>query len=137
VGGVFRNAAAFAADAVLMDRATCDPLYRKAIRVSAGATLTVPYGRAADAQSLCDALDHAGFDVVALSPAGAFDLSEIAPAPRTALLLGSEGPGLPADILARCRTARIRMAAGFDSLNVATTSGIALHHFARTRLAGL
>jgi tRNA G18 (ribose-2'-O)-methylase SpoU len=137
VGGIFRNAAALGVDAVVMDRATCDPLYRKAIRVSTGATLRVPYGRAPDARVLCDALDEAGFQTFALSPGGEFDLQEVAPGPRTALLLGAEGPGLPTEILTRCRTVRIRMAPGFDSLNVATTSGIALHHFVAARLAGL
>ncbi|WP_275428053.1 TrmH family RNA methyltransferase, partial [Enterobacter hormaechei] len=47
VGGLFRNAAAFGADAVLLDAESCDPLYRKAIRVSAGAALTVPFARLA------------------------------------------------------------------------------------------
>jgi tRNA G18 (ribose-2'-O)-methylase SpoU len=134
VGGIFRNAAAFGVDALVMDRASCDPLYRKAIRVSTGATLRVPYGRAPDAASLCDALDEAGFHTLALSPGGESDLQEVAPAPRTALLLGAEGPGLPTEILTRCRTVRIRMAPDFDSLNVATASGIALYHFTRARL---
>jgi tRNA G18 (ribose-2'-O)-methylase SpoU len=136
VGGIFRNAAAFGADAVLMDPATCDPLYRKAIRVSVGATLCIPYGRAPDAASLCHALEEAGFEIIALSPAGAAELQDVAPAPRTALLLGAEGPGLPSEILARCRTVRIRMAPGFDSLNVATTSGIALYHLRASGAAG-
>jgi tRNA G18 (ribose-2'-O)-methylase SpoU len=129
VGGIFRNAAAFGADAVLLDPETCDPLYRKAIRVSVGGSLVVPFARAASASALCDALDRAGFATVALSPAGRETLSAAGRAPRTALLLGAEGPGLPDAILARCRTASIPMAGGFDSLNVATASGIALHHF--------
>ncbi|HEX2555923.1 MAG TPA: RNA methyltransferase [Microvirga sp.] len=130
VGGIFRNAAAFGAGAVLLDPDTCDPLYRKAVRVSVGGSLVVPFARAPSASALCDALDRAGFETVALSPAGREFLSATARAPRTALLLGAEGPGLPDAILARCRTASIPMAGGFDSLNVATASGIALHHFA-------
>ncbi|MDQ4134643.1 MAG: RNA methyltransferase [Pseudomonadota bacterium] len=129
VGGIFRNAAAFGAGAVLLDPATCDPLYRKAIRVSVGGSLIVPFARAASAAALCDALDRAGFETVALSPAGRETLPAIRRAPRRALLLGAEGPGLPDEILARCRTVGIPMAGGFDSLNVATASGIALHHF--------
>jgi len=128
VGGVFRNAAAFGADAVLLDRATCDPLYRKAIRVSVGASLLVPFGRFGTAAGLVEALARRGFAVASLTPSGREDLAQFSAAPRTALLLGAEGPGLPAEVLARTRTLSIRMAAGFDSLNVATASGIALHH---------
>jgi tRNA G18 (ribose-2'-O)-methylase SpoU len=65
-----------------------------------------------------------------LSPSGAEPLSAVRPSGRAALLLGTEGPGLPQTILARVRTIRIAMTAGFDSLNVATASGIALHHLA-------
>ncbi len=128
VGGIFRNAAAFGADAVLLDDTSCDPLYRKAIRVSVGGALTVPFFRAASAHGLMDMLDSAGFSVLALSPRGTETLSQLTPPPRAALLLGTEGPGLPYDVLARCRTVSIPMHGRFDSLNVATTSGIAMHH---------
>jgi tRNA G18 (ribose-2'-O)-methylase SpoU len=73
-------------------------------------------------------LQAASFDVIALSPSGNEILSRVKPVPRTALLLGAEGPGLPPELLARTRTVSIPMSGGFDSLNVATTSGIALHH---------
>lgn len=135
VGGVFRNAAAFGAGAVLMDRATCDPLYRKAIRVSVGASLFVPFAAVPRPTDLLDLLEAAGFSVFALSPGGVETLDAVAPARRSALLLGAEGPGLPADVLARVRTIRIPMTAGFDSLNVATASGIALHRFAEVAAA--
>lgn len=128
VGGVFRNAAAFGADAVLLDATSCDPLYRKAIRVSVGASLIVPFARGGTGAELVEALAAAGFDVVALSPRGELALSAYERRPRTALLLGAEGPGLPQEIMRRARTVRIPMAPGFDSLNVATASGIALHH---------
>jgi tRNA G18 (ribose-2'-O)-methylase SpoU len=128
VGGIFRNAAAFGAGAVLLDATSCDPLYRKAIRVSVGAALTLPFARGGTAGDLLGALRHAGFEAVALSPRGQETLAEFRRAPRTALLLGTEGPGLPPDILGQVRTVRIPMADGFDSLNVATASGIALHH---------
>jgi tRNA G18 (ribose-2'-O)-methylase SpoU len=130
VGGVFRNAAAFGANAVLLDAATCDPFYRKAIRVSVGASLMVPFARTESASDLLDLLEREGFDAVALSPTGAEPLATAERSARTALILGTEGPGLPPDILARVRSVRIPMAGGFDSLNVATASGIALHHFA-------
>lgn len=133
VGGIFRNAAAFGADAVLLDQETCDPLYRKAIRVSVGGALVVPFTRAPSADVLVQALEGASFEVIALSPSGKEVLSEVQPARRTALLLGAEGPGLPPDLMARTRTVSIPMSGGFDSLNVATTSGIALHHLTRGR----
>ena len=131
VGGVFRNAAAFGADAVLLDQTSCDPLYRKAIRVSVGASLTMPFTRGADAGALVTALQQAGFEVAALSPAGSTSLSAMSWKRRTALLFGAEGEGLPAEILYRVRTVSVPMAAGFDSLNVATTSGIALYEARR------
>ena len=128
VGGIFRNAAAFGASAVLLDQETCDPLYRKAIRVSVGAGLVVPFARAASPDDLVTSLEEAGFDIVALSPSGRQVLGAVRRKPRTALLLGAEGPGLPPDLLARTRSAAIPMSGGFDWLNVATTSGIALYH---------
>jgi tRNA G18 (ribose-2'-O)-methylase SpoU len=130
VGGIFRNAAAFGAGAVLLDPATCDPLYRKAIRVSVGASLVTPFARAGSPDALVAALARHGFRILALSPAGTRRLADVEPAERAALLLGTEGPGLPPDLLARLETVRIPMAGAFDSLNVATTSGIALHHLA-------
>lgn len=128
MGGVFRNAAAFGAAGLLLDDSCCDPLYRKAIRVSVGAALTLPFARGGSAHAMLDRLEAAGFEACALSPAGATTLSELSLGPRAAVLFGAEGPGLPAHVLARVRTVRIPMAGGFDSLNVATTSGIVLHH---------
>ncbi len=130
VGGVFRNAAAFGADAVILDGGCCDPLYRKAIRVSVGATLAVPYARLPREADALAPLTAAGFDPVALSPGADTPLWRAPGSPRTALVLGTEGEGLPQEVIARCRSVRIDMAPGFDSLNVATASGIALHHFA-------
>lgn len=129
VGAIFRNAAAFGVDAVLLDRGSCDPLYRKAIRVSVGAALKVPFATA-ESDDLVIALMAARFELIALSPGGAEDIAAIRRADRTALLLGSEGEGLPRELMARLRTARIAMADGFDSLNVAAASAIALHRLA-------
>lgn len=128
VGGIFRNAAAFGADAVLLDAASCDPLYRKAIRVSVGTSLMVPYARLTVGEDVLGLLAAAGFEALALSPSGTTPLARLTRPDRPALLLGAEGPGLPAEILAKTRTISIAMAAGVDSLNVATTSGIVLHH---------
>lgn len=133
MGGIFRNAAAFGADAVVLDAACCDPLYRKAIRVSVGAALTVPFARLPPGADLAATLAGAGLEVLALSPRGEIHLPDLAPPPRAAALFGAEGPGLPDEVLARVRTVRIAMAGGFDSLNVATTSGIVLHHLAARR----
>lgn len=134
VGSVFRNAAAFGADAVLLDGATCDPLYRKAIRVSAGTVLTVPFARAGSADDLVDVFEAAGYDVVALSPAGSESVERRTWAPRTAILVGAEGAGLPPGLLGRLRPVRIAMVPGVDSLNVAAAAAIALH---AARAAGI
>jgi tRNA G18 (ribose-2'-O)-methylase SpoU len=129
VGGVFRNAAAFGADAVILDAECCDPLYRKAIRVSIGAALTVPYTRLERGADPLAALVAAGFEPIALTPDGETPLNEALRPKRTALVLGTEGPGLDPALKARCSAVRIEMAEGLDSLNVATASGIALHRF--------
>jgi tRNA G18 (ribose-2'-O)-methylase SpoU len=136
MGGIFRNAAAFGADAVLLDGACCDPHYRKAIRVSVGASLIVPFARLAAGEDAVDLLGRHGFETVSLSPAGSTSLARLDRAPRVAALFGTEGPGLPAELLARTRTVAIPMAGGFDSLNVATTSGIVLHHLACVAAVG-
>lgn len=134
-GGIFRNAAAFGAGAVLLDDTSCDPLYRKALRVSVGGVLRVPFARVGPAATLVERLTRHGYLVVGLSPKGTHTLAELradTPAERpVALLLGAEGPGLPPEILASTETARIDMAGGFDSLNVATTAGIALYELSR------
>ena len=129
VGGIFRNAAAFGADAVLLD----DDLLRSALpqgdprvgRRRAGGSLH----QKPDRSDMVSDLHGAGFELFALSPAGRETLEAVKPSTRTALLLGAEGPGLPAPI---CLPAPARfpipMSGGFDTLNVATTSGIALHH---------
>ena len=126
MGGLFRNAAAFGAGAVLLDPDCCDPLYRKAIRVSVGHVLTTPFARfAGDPLPM---LQAAGFEPLALTPAGATPLSALEPPAKTAVLLGTEGEGLPAAVIAHARAVAIPMAAGVDSLNVAVTAGIVLHH---------
>ena len=127
MGAIFRNAAAFGADAVILDPQCCDPLYRKAVRVSVGGVLRVPFFRAASMDTAIAALNKNGFAVAALSPAGKTDISDWRPAPRQALVLGSEGQGLADEWLERLETLSITMAPGFDSLNVATAGAIALH----------
>jgi tRNA G18 (ribose-2'-O)-methylase SpoU len=131
MGGVFRNAAAFGAHAVLLDSDCCDPLYRKAIRVSVGAALTVPFARLPRGADLLGVLTQHDLEVIALSPQGGTELERAPAARRQAVVFGAEGPGLPADLLARTRTVRIAMSAGFDSLNLSTTSGIVLYSLTR------
>ncbi|CAN7589712.1 TrmH family RNA methyltransferase [Mesorhizobium sp. LjNodule214] len=131
MGSIFRNAAAFGANAVLLDATCCDPLYRKAIRVSVGAALKVPFASFDDTTSFIAMLDRLGFSQVALSPRGEADIRDAKRTDRLALYLGTEGEGLPESLLARLKTVRIGMAQGFDSLNVAAASAIALHHFSR------
>jgi tRNA G18 (ribose-2'-O)-methylase SpoU len=133
MGGLFRNAAAFGAAGLLLDETCCDPFYRKAIRVSVGAALRTPFVEGVAAAAMVEALEARGFEVLALTPSAVETLSELKPAPRTAILLGSEGPGLSPEVIARCRPLAIRMSGGFDSLNVATTSAVALHHLTTAR----
>jgi len=130
MGGIFRNAAAFGVSAVLLDSDCCDPLYRKAIRVSVGATLLVPFAKIERDEDPIGVLQRHRFHPVALSPTGSRLLSDWRPEPRTAVLLGAEGPGLSVDLIRRVQSVQIAMNGGFDSLNVATTSGIVLHHIA-------
>jgi tRNA G18 (ribose-2'-O)-methylase SpoU len=125
VGGLFRNAAAFGA-VVLVDAGTCDPLQRRCVRVSMGHVLSLPWARG----GLADAA-AAGLTTVALTPAGDVPLREVPPGP-VALLVGAEGTGLAAATLAAADVrARIPMAPGVDSLNVATAAAIALYERSR------
>jgi tRNA G18 (ribose-2'-O)-methylase SpoU len=130
VGSIFRNAAAFGADLVLLDETCCDPLYRKALRVSVGAALKMPYLRGCDAATLLSGLASVGIAIWGLSPSGVTDIRNLAPAPRMALLTGTEGEGLPPEIMNRINTARIPQAPGLDSLNAGTATGIALYAMA-------
>jgi len=131
MGGVFRNAAAFGAVAVLLDAQCCDPFYRKAIRVSVGAVLRTPMVVGLDAVAMIEGLKRAGFEVLAMTPGAKVTLDRIARGGRVAIVLGPEGPGLSDAVLSQCLGVGIQMSAGFDSLNVAAVSAIALHHFTR------
>jgi tRNA G18 (ribose-2'-O)-methylase SpoU len=131
MGAIFRNAAAFGADAVLLDSDCCDPLYRKAIRVSVGAALKVPFARGGSGSELVETLSSHGFDILALSPAGQKEIDVVERSPRMALFLGAEGPGLPRALLESLPSVRIGMREDFDSLNVAAATAIALHRLWR------
>lgn len=131
IGSIFRNAAAFEASCILLDETCCDPLYRKAIRVSVGATLQVPYAHNGQIDDIIKAVAEAGINLIALSPQSTQSLYELPAHGRTALLLGTEGDGLPPYLLNSLQTAHIPMSRRFDSLNVATASGIALSCLSR------
>lgn len=137
VGGLFRNAAAFGVDAVVLGPGCGDPLYRKAIRTSMGASLIVPFVGAGEWPAALERLASAGLRVVALTPSPeAPALHELSGAGAPlALLVGAEGDGLsPAALATAEERARISMTTQVDSLNVATAAAIALYHFAtRTR----
>jgi len=130
VGGVFRNARALGADAVLLSPGCCDPLYRKALRVSMGGALELPFAWAPEWPAELGLLRGAGFAVVALTPEGDVELPALAPEryARLVLVVGSEAAGVGEPVL-RTADARVRiaMAAGVDSLNVAAATAIALH----------
>jgi tRNA G18 (ribose-2'-O)-methylase SpoU len=130
VGAIFRNAAAFGADCVLLDETCCDPLYRKALRVSVGTVLAVPFARGGRAEDILTALQGGGFSLWGLSPAGRTDIRGIRPSARAALVTGTEGEGLPAALLESIQTARIAQRPDIDSLNAGTATGIALHAIA-------
>lgn len=128
-GACFRNAAAFGADAVLLDGRCCDPLYRKAIRVSSGTSLWLPYAQGGTGMDMVNAAKAAGYDIWAMTPrAEAAPLTALPVPDRLAILLGAEGPGLPDELIAACTPVRIPMSEGFDSVNVATAGAIALAH---------
>ena len=140
VGSVFRNAAAFGARGVLLDPATCDPLYRKSIRVSVGGALVVPFARCASDEAMLETIERAGWEALSLSARGEERLDEVVRTPPLGaraggrvLLMGTEGDGLPAHVLVRTRRVRIDMTPTLDSLNVAVASGIALYEATRPR----
>lgn len=138
VGGIFRSVAALggARPAVLLSPRCADPLYRKAVRVSMGHALRVPFAVLANWPGDLEGLARGRFDLIGLSPAaGAVDIRDLGVPPaasrRPALVVGAEGPGLSKgamEVIARAgRLARIEMTAGVDSLNVTVATAVALH----------
>jgi tRNA G18 (ribose-2'-O)-methylase SpoU len=131
VGAIFRSVAAIGADAVLVTPRCSDPFYRRAIRVSMGTVLQVPWTRVGDWTQTKEVLVASGFHIAALALAGnAVDLKTFAAgAPdRVALVLGAEGDGLTPEALAAADTiVTIPMAHGIDSLNVAATAAVAMY----------
>ena len=134
VGAIFRNAMAFGVDAVLLGPDCTDPLYRKAIRTSMAAALAVPFAHIDPWPDGLRELRNQGMTVIGLSPcADALPIRDVATLAhrRVAIVAGHEGDGLTREARAACATiARIPMAQGIDSLNVATAVAIALYQLA-------
>jgi tRNA G18 (ribose-2'-O)-methylase SpoU len=134
VGAIFRSVAAIGADAVLVTPRCSDPYYRRAIRVSMGTVLQVPWTRTGDWPQLAAQLSAAGFHVAALALTDdAVELRAFAAtAPeRLALVLGTEGEGLTPEALAAATTiVQIPMRHGIDSLNVAAAAAVAMYALA-------
>ena len=136
LGSIFRNAAGLDVDAVVFGSGCADPLYRRAVRVSMGHALLVPFARAAEWPNDLKVLQQNGFRLLAMTPDSG---STTLPAARTtvrdervAILVGAEGPGLSyAAMKASDLRVRIPMSRGTDSLNVATAAALAFYERAR------
>jgi tRNA G18 (ribose-2'-O)-methylase SpoU len=136
LGSIFRNAAGLDVDAVVFGSGCADPLYRRAVRVSMGHALLVPFARATDWPRELETLQRNGFRLLAMTPgADATTLPEAMAevrGERVAILVGAEGPGLShAAMKASDRRVRIPMSRGTDSLNVATAAALAFYERAR------
>ena len=133
VGAVFRCAAALGVDGVLLSPRCADPLYRRAVKVSMGTVLSLPYARMTAWYDGLAELRAADFELLALTPASdAVDLEDVSLGPRVALVLGSEGAGLSPRWLAEAdQRVRIPMTGGVDSLNVAAAVAIACYVLTR------
>ena len=130
IGAIFRSAAALGMDAVLLSPACCDPLNRRAVRVSMGTVFQVPWARLENwPEDGLRLLNDLGFRTVAMAltdQSVSIDDPVLKRTERLAIVLGTEGDGLGASTLAQCDfTARIPMAHGVDSLNVAAASAVA------------
>jgi tRNA G18 (ribose-2'-O)-methylase SpoU len=136
LGGIFRNAAGLNVDAVVFGSGCADPLYRRAVRVSMGHALLVPYARATNWPADLKTLHQKGFRLLAMTPhPDAAPLAEAMAAmhdERVAVLVGAEGPGLSRAVLqASDLRVRIPMSRGTDSLNVATAAALAFYERVR------
>ncbi|QUL80430.1 RNA methyltransferase [Brevibacterium sp. SMBL_HHYL_HB1] len=128
VGAIFRSAAAFGVDAVLVTPRCADPLYRRSIRVSMGTVFQVPWTRIESWPDGIRTLQEHGFHLAALAldddSVGLREFAAAAPE-RTAVVFGTEGDGLRRSTIAACdSTVMIPMSGGVDSLNVAAASAV-------------
>jgi tRNA G18 (ribose-2'-O)-methylase SpoU len=137
LGSIFRNAAGLDVDAVVFGAGCADPLYRRAVRVSMGHALLVPYARAESWPADLKLMQDNGFHLIAMTPGeGSVPLADaLAPlaGQKVGVLVGAEGPGLTEHTMRACEVrARIPMSRGTDSLNVATAAALAFYERART-----
>ena len=134
IGAVFRSAAALGIDAVLITPSCCDPLLRRAVRVSMGTVLVVPWAQIGEEpedwpENGLSLLNSWGFKTAAMALSGrsvSIDDPALAAVDKLAIVLGTEGDGLSKDTIARCDyTVKIPMSNGVDSLNVAAAGAVA------------
>ena len=134
VGAIFRSAAALNMDAVLINPSCCDPLCRRAVRVSMGTVFQVPWGQLGETpadwpEKGMDILHSLGFKTAAMALSDrsvSIDDEQLAKELKLAVVLGTEGDGLAAGTIASCDyTVKIPMSHGVDSLNVAAASAVA------------
>lgn len=132
LGAIIRTVAALGIDGVVLDPTCADPFYRRCVRVSMGAVLTVPMARSSRWPEDLDLLKEKGFTLVAMTPVSdARDIRELEQLSRVAVMMGSEASGLSGEAMAAAdERVRIPQASGMDSLNVGHAAAIALHHFA-------
>ncbi len=137
LGVIARSAAALGADALILDPSSCDPLYRRASRVSMGEVFALPYAVSDRFPDGLDPLVDAGFQLLALTPdpaAEPIDDVTFAPEEKVALVLGAEGPGLTDATMERIgRRVRIPIHNDVDSLNVAAAAAVACYVLGRGR----
>ena len=140
VGAIFRSAAALNMDAVLINPSCCDPLCRRAVRVSMGTVFQVPWGQLGDSpadwpEKGMDVLHALGFKTAAMALSDrsvSIDDEQLAREPKLAIVLGTEGDALAASTIASCDyTVKIPMSHGVDSLNVAAASAVAFWQLGR------
>ncbi len=138
LGSIFRNAAGLGVDAVVFGAGCADPLYRRAVRVSMGHALLVPFAKAESWPRDLDILRANDFRLLAMTPdpraAALAEAAESLAGEKVAVLVGAEGPGLTETVM-RAADARVRipMSRGTDSLNVATAAALAFYERARGR----
>lgn len=126
IGAIFRSAAALGIDAVLLTRTSCDPLNRRAVRVSMGSVFLVPWTWLDEP---IQSLNSLGFKTAAMALSDdsiSLDNPVLATEPRLAIVMGTEGDGLPHETIEQADyVVRIPMSHGVDSLNVAAASAVA------------
>lgn len=126
VGGIVRNAAGLGWQGIVLDHTSADPLARRSLRVAMGTAFSLPHGRTSDLAGLLATMTDRTLYALTPDPSAA-DIRDVVPAPRRAVLIGSERAGLSDELLAMTTPVRIPMHAGVDSLNAAAAAAIACY----------